>query len=428
MKTSVKHISESRVLVTITVDAKGLADAEQVALKKLSKTVKVAGFRKGHVPLEVAAKNIDPTLLAQESLENALSKAVAEAFLSNDIQALERPEVEVKKYVPGDTLEFTAEADILPKVKLGDYKKLSAEPSPVKVLKKDVDEVLERIQKGFATKAESSEAAAEGDEVTIDFVGKKDNVAFDGGTAEDYQLALGSQSFIPGFEEAIVGHKSGETFAIPLKFPAEYHSKDLAGQKVVFDVTLKKVEKLTLPKLDDELAAKVGDFTDIEALRDDIKSEITSQKKREADDKLKDDLVKQLVEKSTVTAPAALVDDQVQSIEQDLTQNLMYQGGSFEQYLESKGYASRDEWVEKEARTAAEMRVKAGLVLAELSKIEKVEASADDLAERINSYKQQYGQSPEMAKRFDEPEIQRSIANELLTSKTVDRLVELNSK
>ena len=428
MKTSVKHISESRVLVTITVDAKGLADAEQVALKKLSKTVKVAGFRKGHVPLEVAAKNIDPTLLAQESLENALSKAVAEAFLSNDIQALERPEVEVKKYVPGDTLEFTAEADILPKVKLGDYKKLSAEPSPVKVLKKDVDEVLERIQKGFATKAESSEAAAEGDEVTIDFVGKKDNVAFDGGTAEDYQLALGSQSFIPGFEEAIVGHKSGETFAIPLKFPAEYHSKDLAGQKVVFDVTLKKVEKLTLPKLDDELAAKVGDFTDIEALRDDIKSEITSQKKREADDKLKDDLVKQLVEKSTVTAPAALVDDQVQSIEQDLTQNLMYQGGSLEQYFESKGYASRDEWVEKEARTAAEMRVKAGLVLAELSKVEKVEASADDLAERINSYKQQYGQSPEMAKRFDEPEIQRSIANELLTSKTVDRLVELNSK
>ena len=428
MKTSVKHISESRVLVTITVDAKGLADAEQVALKKLSKTVKVAGFRKGHVPLEVAAKNIDPTLLAQESLENALSKAVAEAFLSNDIQALERPEVEVKKYVPGDTLEFTAEADILPKVKLGDYKKLSAEPSPVKVLKKDVDEVLERIQKGFATKAESSEAAAEGDEVTIDFVGKKDNVAFDGGTAEDYQLALGSQSFIPGFEEAIVGHKSGETFAIPLKFPAEYHSKDLAGQKVVFDVTLKKVDKLTLPKLDDELAAKVGDFTDIEALRDDIKSEITSQKKREADDKLKDDLVKQLVEKSTVTAPAALVDDQVQSIEQDLTQNLMYQGGSLEQYFESKGYASRDEWVEKEARTAAEMRVKAGLVLAELSKIEKVEASADDLAERINSYKQQYGQSPEMAKRFDEPEIQRSIANELLTSKTVDRLVELNSK
>jgi trigger factor len=428
MNTSVKHISESRVLVTITVDAKGLADAEQVALKKLSKTVKVAGFRKGHVPLEVAAKNVDQTLLAQESLENALSKAVAEAFLSNDLQALERPEVEVKKYVPGDTLEFTAEADILPKVKLGDYKKLSAEPSPVKVLKKDVDEVLERIQKGFGTKAESSEPAAEGDEVTIDFVGKKDDVAFDGGTAQDYQLALGSQSFIPGFEEAIVGHKSGETFSIPLTFPAEYHSKDLAGQKVVFEVTLKKVEKLTLPKLDDELAAKVGDFTDIDALRDDIKFEITSQKKREADDKLKDDLVKQLVEKSTVTAPAALVDDQVQSIEQDLTQNLMYQGGSFEQYLESKGYAARDEWVDKEARTAAEMRVKAGLVLAELSKVEKVEASADELAERINSYKQQYGQSPEMAKRFDEPEIQRSIANELLTSKTVDRLVELNSK
>jgi len=427
MNTSVKYISDSRVLVTITVDASSLADAEQVALKKLSKTVKVAGFRKGHVPLNVAAKHVDPMTLSQETLENALSKAVAEAFISNDLQALERPEVEVKKYIPGESLEFTAEADVLPKVKLGDYKNLKAEKTSVKVLKKDVDEVLERIQRGFAEKKETDDAAADGDEVIIDFVGKKDDIAFDGGTAEDYQLALGSQSFIPGFEEAIIGHKAGEAFEIPLTFPKEYHSKDLAGQDVVFEVTLKKVQKLVLPELNDEFAAKVGDFTDIDALKADIKSEIKAQKEREVTDKLKDELVKQLVEKSTVAAPSSLVDDQVRSIEQDLTQNLMYQGGSFDQYIESKGYKDKDEWIEKEAKETAEMRVKAGLVLAELSKAENIEASADELAERINSYKQQYGQSPEMAKRFDEPEIQRSIANELLTAKTVDRLVELNA-
>lgn len=428
MKTTVKHISESRVLVTVTVDKAGLDDAEQVALKKLSRTVKVPGFRKGHVPLNVAAKHIDPMSLSQETLENALSKAVAEAFMSEDLQALERPEVEVKKFVPGESLEFTAEADVLPKVTLGDYKKLKSETPAIKIEKQDIDDVLERIRSGFAEKKPVERAAKMGDEVTIDFVGKKDDVAFDGGTASDYKLALGSQSFIPGFEEAIVDHKSGDKFDIPLEFPKDYHSKDLAGQKVVFEINLKSVDESVLPELNDEFAAKVGEFTDMKGLQDDIKKELTAQKTREADDKLKDDLVKQLTETSKVTAPAVLVDDQLRSIEQDLTQNLMYQGGSFEQYLESKGYKDRDEWVEKEARAAAESRVKAGLVLAELSKAEKIEASSEELAERINVYKQQYGNSPEMAKRFDEPEIQRSIANELLTSKTVDRLVELNSK
>ena len=428
MKTSVKHISDSRVLVTISVDAKNLADAEQVALKKLSKTLKVAGFRKGHVPLNVAKKHIDPTALGQESLDNALSKTVAEAFLSNGIQALERPQVEVKKYVPGETLEFTAEADVLPKVKLGEYKKLKADVTPEKIAKKDIDEVLERIQRGFAEKKESKKPAENGDEVMIDFVGKKDDVAFDGGTATDYELVLGSQSFIPGYEEAIVGHKAGETFEIPLTFPKQYHSAELAGQPVVFEVTLKKVTKLVLPELNDEFAAKVGEFTELDALKKDIRTELEAQKKREAADKLKDELVRQLVESSKVTAPAVLVEDQIRSIEQDFTQNLSYQGNTIEQYLDNNGYTSRDEWVEKEVRDAAVMLVKAGLVLAELSKVEKIEAPADELADRINTYKQQYAQNPDMVKRFDEPEVQRSVANELLTAKTVDRLVELNTK
>lgn len=428
MKTTVKHLSDSRVLVTVTIDKTGLADAEQVALKKLSRTVKVPGFRKGHVPLNVAAKHVDPMSLSQETLENALSKAVAEAFLTEDLQALERPEVEVKKFVPGDLLEFTAEADVLPKVTLGDYKKLKATSPTIKIEKQDIDDVLDRIRSGFAEKNPVTRAAKMGDEVTIDFVGKKGDKAFDGGTASDYKLALGSQSFIPGFEEAIVGHKSGDAFDIPLEFPKDYHAKDLAGQKVVFAVTVKAIDESVLPELNDEFAAKVGEFTDMKGLLEDIKKELTAQKTREADDALKDDLVKQLTEASKVTAPAVLVEDQLRSIEQDLTQNLMYQGGSFEQYLESKGYKDKDEWIEKEAREAAESRVKAGLVLAELSKVEKVESTSEELAERINVYKQQYGNSPEMAKRFDEPEIQRSIANELLTSKTVDRLVELNTK
>lgn len=428
MNTTVKYLSDTRVRATIKVEATELKAAEQVALKKLSKTVKVNGFRKGHVPLEVVKKNVDPNALAQETLENALSRAVAESFIENKLQALERPEVEVKKFVPGESLEFTAEADVLPKVKLGDYKKLKATEKKVSVAKKDVDEVVERIRKSMAEKKEVKCAAKLGDEVVIDFVGKKDGEAFPGGTGNDYPLELGSGSFIPGFEEAIVGLKAGDKKDIELTFPKDYHAPDLKGKKVVFETTVKKINEKVLPELNDEFAAKTGPFTSMSELTADIKRELEAQKKREASDELKDSLVKQLVAKSNVAVPAVLREDQVRSIEQDLMQNLMYQGLSIEQYWEQKGYKDRDAWVKAEANEAADNRIKAGLVLSELSKVLKIEATADELADHLNTYRKQYANNPEMAKRFEEPEVQREVANRLITEKTVDELVKLNTK
>ena len=428
MNTTVKYLSDTRVRATIKVEATELKAAEQVALKKLSKTVKVNGFRKGHIPLEVVKKNVDPNALAQETLENALSRAVAESFIENKLQALERPEVEVKKFVPGESLEFTAEADVLPKVKLGDYKKLKATEKKVSVAKKDVDEVVERIRKGMAEKKEVKRAAKLGDEAVIDFVGKKDGEAFPGGTGNDYPLELGSGSFIPGFEEAIVGLKAGDKKDIELTFPKDYHAPDLKGKKVVFETTVKKINEKALPELNDEFAAKTGPFTSMSELTADIKRELEAQKKREASDELKDSLVKQLVAKSNVAVPAVLREDQVRSIEQDLTQNLMYQGLSIEQYWEQKGYKDRDAWVKAEANEAADNRIKAGLVLSELSKVLKIEATADELADHLNTYRKQYANNPEMAKRFEEPEVQREVANRLITEKTVDELVKLNTK
>lgn len=428
MNTTVKYLSDTRVRATIKVEATELKAAEQVALKKLSKTVKVNGFRKGHVPLEVVKKNVDPNALAQETLENALSRAVAESFIENKLQALERPGVEVKKFVPGESLEFTAEADVLPKVKLGDYKKLKATEKKISVAKKDVDEVVERIRKSMAEKKEVKRAAKLGDEAVIDFVGKKDGEAFPGGTGNDYPLELGSGSFIPGFEEAIVGLKKGDKKDIELTFPKDYHAPDLKGKKVVFETTVKKINEKALPELNDEFAAKTGPFTSMSELTADIRRELEAQKKREASDELKDSLVKQLVAKSNVAVPAVLREDQVRSIEQDLIQNLMYQGLSIEQYWEQKGYKDRDAWVKAEANEAADNRIKAGLVLSELSKVLKIEATADELADHLNTYRKQYANNPEMAKRFEEPEVQREIANRLITEKTVDELVKLNTK
>lgn len=428
MNTTVKHLSDTKVELTVELDKNELQAAEQVALTKLAKTVKITGFRKGTAPASVVAKHVDPNVLGQEMLENALSKGVADAFLNENIQALDRPEVEVKKFVPGEQLEFTAVAEILPKITLGDYKKLKYEKAKITVTAKDIDEIVERMRSGMAEKKNVERTAKNGDEAKIDFVGKRAGVAFDGGTGVDYDLTLGSNSFIPGFEEGIVGKKIGETFDLDLEFPEDYHAKDLKGAKVTFTVTLKELKESTLPEVNDEFAAKVGPFKTVQEMKDDIKSEIKAQKEREAKEKLKDDLVGQLVEASKVPVPEILKKDQIESIERDMTQNLMYQGLTLDQYLENKGFDAKEKWLDSEVSEAAVKRVQAGLVLAELSKVEKIEASKDELEEHVSLYKKQYANNPQLVAQFDQPEARRDIANRLLTEKTVDRLVELNAK
>lgn len=424
MKTSVKQLSDTKVQLTISLGEKELQDAEQVALTKLAKTVKVPGFRKGKVPVSVVAKNVDPNALAQQTLDDALSKAVSEAFVGENIQALDRPEVEVTKFVPGKELEFTAETEVLPKVTLGDYKKLGVKKTVGKVTVTDVNEIIERMRQGFAERKEVERAAKDGDEVVIDFTGKRDEVAFDGGSAKGYTLAIGSNQFIPGFEEAIVGHKAGEEFDVPLTFPKDYHAETLAGADVVFTVKINAVKEVVLPELTDELAAKAGPFTTVDELKADIKRELEASREREALDKLKDDLIAKLIDVSTVPAPEILINDQRRSIEQDMTQNLAYQGLTLDNYLGSKKL-TYEEWLDTEVKTAAENRVKAGLVLAELSKVEKVTATDEELAEKIRQYQEQYGNRS--GQDFTTPEVQRDIANRLLTDKTIDRLVELNA-
>lgn len=426
MKRTVKNLSDTKVELTISLEPSELEAAEQVAISKLSKKVKIPGFRQGKAPASVAVKHLDPMALSQQTLEDALSKAVAEAFIGENIQALERPEVDVKEYEPGKKLEFTAEAEVLPKVKLGYYKKLSVTKPKVSVTAKEVDEVIERLRQSQAEKKEVKRAAKSGDEVIIDFVGKKDDVPFDGGTAESYPLVLGSNSFIPGFEEGIVGKKVGEEFDIPLTFPDDYHAADLKGAKVVFSVTLRTVNEMVVPELTDEFAAKSGPFKTVAELKKDIKEEMVTRKESEVKDKQKDEIVEKLIEASYVPVPDVLLQDQIRSVEQDIAQNLMYQGRSIEDYVQSQGFDSREDWVEKDISPIAKKRVQAGLVLAELSKVEKVTASTADVDKQIENYKKQYANNPQMLAQFDRPETRQDIASRLLTDKTVEYLLEIN--
>ncbi len=431
MKTSVKHNSPTNVTLTVTLTKTELEAAEQVAITKLAKNVKAPGFRKGKVPASVAAKHIDGAQLMEETLDNAVSKAVAEAFLAENIQALARPEVEVKKFVPRSEAEFTAQVDVVPPVKLGNYKKLNVTAEKTAVTAKEVDDIIERMRSAQAEKQPVERAAKLGDEVIINFIGKKDDVAFEGGTAKDYALELGSNSFIPGFEEGIVGMKAGDTKDIKLAFPVDYHVADLAGADVVFETTLNSVNERVLPNLDDEFATKAGAGDDVKTLKDlkaDIKRELTQQKEREAGEKRKDDLVQALIGVSEVEAPQVLIDDQARSIEQDMQQNLMYRNITLDNYIRSQGFKDEDDWRKNEVVPAAEKRVKAGLVLAELSKELKVTATDEEKEAHTSRYRAQYANQPELAKRFDEPEIQRDLTNRLLTEKTVDQLVALNTK
>ena len=426
MKTKLKNISDVKVELTISLGAEELKAAEQVALTKLAKEVKIEGFRKGKAPLEMVAAQVDTNLLNQETLENALSKSVAEAFLKEKVQAINRPEVDVKKFIPGTELEFTANTEIMPKVELGDYKRLGVKKEAIKVSKKEVKETIERILKNFAEKKKVEREAKNGDEIIIDFLGKKDGVAFDGGKAEKFPLELGSKSFIPGFEEGLIGKKAGDELSLDLEFPKDYHAKDLAGAKVVFEVKIHEVRENVEPEINEEFLSKLGDFKTKEEFEKQIEEDLKTQKQAEADEKFKDELVKKLAEVSKVPVPEILLEDQKRSIEMDMQQNLMYSGLSLEDYLERMG-KTREEWLEKDVKEVAEMRVKSGLALAELSKVEKVKSDTKELDARIAQLKEQYGNSKEVQKQLSSDDVRRNLANQILTEKTIDLLVKFNS-
>lgn len=426
MKVTTKKLSDTSVEIKVVLDKKDLKEAEEKAIARLVKDVKIEGFRKGKAPLDVAKKNINPNDLASVSLDIAVRTSVPKAFEESKSAPLMIPNVEVTKFVPGETVEYTAKADILPEVKLGDYKKLGVKKEVVKATEKDVKEILENIQNAYAEKKVAKKKAEMGDEVVIDFEGSLDGVKFEGGAAKNFKLGLGSHQFIPGFEEGIVGHEAGDRFDLELTFPKDYHADNLAGKKTVFNVLVKQVNESIKPALDDELAKKCGPFKTIDELKADIKKNIELQNAAKADEKFKDDLVNTLVEKSKVSAPGIMVKDQLRIIRQDIEANAARQGLHFEDYLKQTGQTEED-W-EKMAREIAEKRVKASLCLQILARDEKIEAEDEIVDAKINELREVYKKSKEALKNLKDPNVRQDIKNRLTIEKTLNFLVEVNSK
>lgn len=425
MKTKLKKLSDSRVELTVTLDAKDLKPMREKALEKLAKEVKVEGFRKGKVPVEVAEKFIPENDLNAEVVDFAVRTTVIPAFQESEKSPLVMPSVNVTKFVPGEVVEYTATADIIPEVKLGDYKKLGVKKDAVKVTEKEVNEILDNIAASFGEKKVVKRAAKMGDEVVMDFVGKKDGKEFRGGSAKDYKLTLGSKTFIPGFEEGIVGHGSGDKFDLPLTFPKDYGVKDLAGADTVFEILVKQVNEIVKPKIDDELAAKCGPFKTVDELKADIKKNLQAQNEHKLDEKFKDDLVNALVKKSKIPAPEILIDDQMRVIRDDMTRNAAAQGLSFEEFLDANG-ETLENW-EKEARKIAEQRVKASLALQNVALDAKITVSDDLVAAKIAELRDVYKKSPDALKQLKDPNVKMDIKNRMTIEATLDYLVKVNS-
>jgi trigger factor len=426
MKVTTKKISDTSVELKVVLDAKDLAAAEEKAIARLVKDVKIEGFRKGKAPLDIAKKHINANDLASVSLDIAVRTSVPKAFEESKSAPLMIPNVEVVKFVPGETVEYTAKADILPEIKLGDYKKLGVKKEAVKVSEKEVKEILENIQNAYAESKVAKKKAEMNDEVVIDFEGSLDGEKFEGGAAKDFKLGLGSHQFIPGFEEGIVGHESGDRFDLELTFPKDYHAEKLAGKKTVFNVLLKQVNEKIKPALDDELAKKCGPFKTIDDLKADIKKNLETQNSAKADEKFKDDLVNKLVEKSKVSAPEIMIKDQLNMIKNDIAQNAARQGLSFEDYLKQTAQTEED-W-EKSAREIAEKRVKASLCLQVLARDEKIEAADDLVDAKINELREIYKKSKEALKNLKDPNVRQDIKNRMTIEMTLNKLVEWNSK
>lgn len=424
MKTKVKKPSDTRTEITVTLDAKDLAAFTERAAERLAKEVNVTGFRKGKVPLDIARKFIPENDLNAMTADIAVRETIIPAFMENSKQPLALPGANITKYVPGELLEYTATAEVLPEVKLGDYKKLGVKMPETKITAKDVNGVLENLANSFAEKKVIKRAAKLTDEVIIDFVGKKDGKPFDGGSAKDYALALGSGTFIPGFEDGIVGHEPGDKFELPLTFPKDYGVKDLAGKAVVFEVLLKQVNEVTKPAIDDELAKKIGQFDDLKALKEDIKKNLATQTEHQNIEKFKNDLIEALVKKSKVVAPEILVDDQMRAIRDDATRNATSMGMDLEQYIERAG-ETKESW-EKKAHEIAENRVKGSLVLQNLALAEKITVPEEEADAKIAELREVYKKSPEALKSLRDPNVKNDIRNRLIIEKTLDYLVKVN--
>lgn len=423
MQISKKNLSDTKLQLTLTADDKQMDKYKQEVLRSLSKNTSVAGFRQGKAPLNLVEKHTDRQKLQMEFLDLTLNQMYANAVEQEKLRPVSSPEVKIKKFVPFSQLEAEYEVEVVGEVKLPNYKTIKLVKPKVSVTDKEVEEVLNQLKQREAEKKDVERAAKDGDQVWIDFTGvdAESGEPIKGADGKDYPLLLGSNAFIPGFETNLVGQKPGEEKQFTITFPKDYSVRSLQNRKVTFAVTLKKVQEIAEPTVDDKFASKVGPFKSVAELKDDIKKELKYRKQTEADQRYVDDLVSKIAEKSEVAVPDQLVNEQLDQLMRDQRQNLMYRGQTWENFLEAEGL-SEEKYREK-LRPKALQRVKAGLVLSEIAEAEGIKVTNEELDAQLEALRQNYP-DPKMREELNKPEARRNIASRIITEKTISALTD----
>ncbi|MFP7320141.1 trigger factor [Bacillus spizizenii] len=412
----------SEGVLTVEVDAETFKTALDDAFKKVVKQVSIPGFRKGKIPRGLFEQRFGVEALYQDALDILLPVEYPKAVEEAGIEPVDRPEIDVEKIEKGESLIFTAKVTVKPEVKLGDYKGLGVEKDDATVTDEDVQNELKALQERQAELVVKEEGAVEeGNTVVLDFEGFVDGEAFEGGKAENYSLEVGSGSFIPGFEEQLVGLEAGAEKDVEVTFPEEYHAEELAGKPAVFKVKIHEIKAKELPELDDEFAKDIDEEVETLAeLTEKTKKRLEEAKENEADAKLREELVLKASENAEMDVPQAMVDTELDRMLKEFEQRLQMQGMNLELYTQFSG---QDEAALKEQmKEDAEKRVKSNLTLEAIAKAENLEVTDEEVDAELTKMAEAYNMPVENIKQAIGST--DAMKEDLKVRKAIDFLVE----
>ena len=421
MEHTVEKLSGNKVKLSFKVPAADFAQAIEKAYVKMRGQVAVPGFRKGKAPRKLIEKMYGAGIFYEDALEILFPEVYMTAVQESGINPVARPELDVQVMEEGKDLEFSCEVFVMPEVKLGEYKGVEVTRKARKVTAEDVDNRIEQERKRVARSVEVTDRALEnGDNAELDYSGSVDGEKFEGGTAEHQHLVIGSGSFIPGFEEQMVGMAIGEERDLNVKFPEEYHAENLKGKDAVFHVKLHAITREELPELDDEFAAEVSDFDTLAEYRTDVEKKLEEAAKAQADENARQTLVDTVIGNAEIDIPAPMVEEKLNDMMQEMGWRMQQQGFSMDQYLKMLGQTEaqmRDMY-----RAEAQNNLKGELVLDEIIKAEGIEADDADVDKLLGSYASAMNQTIDQLKSSFAPEQMDYFKHRAQVTKALDMI------
>ena len=416
-----KTENTNEVKLSFEIEAEKFDEAMKKVYAKTAKYFNIPGFRKGKAPMQMVEKQYGSSIFYEDTFNELVPDIYDKAIKENNIDAVSRPQIDIQQMEKGKNLIFTAIVQVSPEVKIGKYKGIELNKIEYNVSDEDIEHELGHMQEKNSRLITIEDRPVEiKDIAVIDFEGFVDGEAFKGGKAEKHELEIGSNTFIPGFEDQIIGMKVDEEKDINVKFPEEYFSKDLAGKDATFKVKLHEIKKKEFPKLDDEFAKDVSEFDTLEELKNSIKEKIQTENDSRAKYELEENAIKTVCENTPIDIPSAMIENEIENMMQDIKVRLSYQGLNIEQYL--KMINKTEENMRNEFKEQAERAVKSRLVLEAVAKAEKIENSEEEIAEKIKEMAKNYGKKEEEVLKNEQ--LRKYVEENMKTEKAIKFIVD----